>query len=476
MDQQQTGTGPAGGGVTGPTLSEGWLANWRSRLYRSEKGTPLIPAEFAAGQGSIVRLIDIREPQELIGPFGYIPGVDWIPREEVHTLPKRLGPNAPVILVSRLGERASEVARQLEQGGMKYVAALAGGMGQWLSLGFSTIQDPSILDRCDELREIEAPIVPESKESGLTIDQVRDHVGDPASVRWLKLAALVMHAPMSCIDGRDDRGVVGTPGGDAGLFILLLAAIEKVIGKPLTHEQISTLLKRRIDSFGSFYMHTDATALTAAAVSMKEDPRLGVALEKFCSGPDELRQFVRRPPASYREAVVEHLCNPAAIGCGHIRLMHQNSEQYRVRQGLVVDFLRSFYQARWEGAFRAEYEALHGSHDERAVLITRVEGELFPFTPIPLISPSYFDMQMFIYHPQASKYLRSLIIDMLLLQTDVVPEFKPELRAQLIQEAESLADLHRGASLVYLAKNLPIYEVTFKTDGTIQVGHAGNVT
>jgi len=461
---------------TKPTpLPEGWISNWMTRLYRSEGGSPLLPAEFAAGQGSNVRLIDIRDPQDFVGPLGYIPGVDWIPSERLDSLPERLGTEAPLIIISRTGERASEAARMLEGRGMRFVAALAGGMSQWLSLGFSTIREPAILDRCDFLRPVNMPAAMAKKSEGLSIEQVEQHLGDPSAVRWIKLAALVLHAPLSCIDGRDDRAVVGTPGGDAGQFLLALAAIESVLGRQLDSETISTLLERRIDAFGSFYMHTDIAALSTAANSMREDPRLSRALEQYCSDPIEWRQFLRRPPLLLRDEVLEHLCTSGSIGCGHIRLMYQRGDEYRLRPSLVLDYLRAFFHARWDGAFRAEFESLHGHHDERAVLITRVEGEILPFTPIPLVSPSYFDSQMFVYHPQVSDYLLNLLVDLLLLQTDVIPEFTQDLRPQLLAEVQALAVIHRQNSLTHLARGLPIYDVIFAPGGEVRVEYSGVV-
>ncbi|MHC5544850.1 hypothetical protein ACYOEI_41985, partial [Singulisphaera rosea] len=143
--------------------------------------------------------------------------------------------------------------------------------------------------------------------------------------------------------------------------------------------------------------------------------------------------------------------------------------------GLVLDVLCAFFRTRWEGAFRAEFESLHGQHNERAVLITRIEGPLHPFTPIPLISPSFFESQMFIYHPQVSEYLFGLLVDFLLLQADLVPEFEKDIRAALLAEIRSLDAVHTKNSLGHLAKGLPIYNVTFRGEGEIQVEFAAFV-
>jgi rhodanese-related sulfurtransferase len=461
--------------VTGTNLEPEWASNWAAQLYRSEAGSPMLPVEFVAGQGPAVRLIDVRDPQDFIGPMGYIPGSDWIPPERLASLPDRLEPGSPLVVVSRHGERASEVARMLEARGLRFVAALAGGIGQWLSFGFSTTRDPSILDRCDVLRPIKAPSCAGSEAQTLSIEQVEEHLGDPLTVRWVKMAALVLHAHLSCIDGRDDRGIVGTPGGDAGQFLLALAAIEQTLQRPLDGATIAALLERRIDTLGGFYKHTDHHAMAAAAESMRGDPRLAAALADQ-RDPREFRQFLRRPPLVLREAVLDHLSQPAAIGCGHIRLMYQHSADYRVRPGLVLEFLRAFFHARWEGAFRAEYESLHGRHGERAVLSTRVEGKIQPFSPIPLVSPSAFGCQMFVSHPQVSQYLLRLLVDFLVLQSDLIPEFeKSDLRPILQMEVESLHAIHVQNSLAHLARGLPIYEVVFEPGGQVRIEFAGKV-
>jgi rhodanese-related sulfurtransferase len=434
-----------------------------------------LPVEFVASQGPAVRLIDIRDPQDFIGPLGYIPGSDWIPHERIASLPERLGPESPLVVVSRHGERASAVARMLEGRGLRHVAALAGGIAQWLSFGFSTTRDPAILDRCDVLRPIEPPSLATTEGPSLAIEHVDEHLGDPRSVRWIKLAALVLHAHLSCIDGRDDRGVVGTPGGDAGQFLLALAAIERTLQRPLDSETIAALLERRIDTLGGFYMHTDHHAMDRAAEAMRGDPRLERALADH-QDPRDFRQFLRRPPLLLRDAVLEHLCQSSAIGCGHIRLMHELSADYQVRSALVLDFLRAFFHARWEGAFRAEYESLHGRHGERAVLNTRIEGKIQPFSQIPLVAPSAFGCQMFINHPQVSEYLLRLLVDFLLLQGDLIPEFAmSDLRPILHMEVASLHAVHVKNSLGHLAKGLPIYDVIFEAGQPIQVVAAGVV-
>src|SRR5262249_49094736 len=126
--------------------------NWAASRTRSPRGIPLLPADFVSCQGRKVRLIDVRSGEELVGPLGYIPGVDWVPAERTATLPDRLDREAPVVLISREYDRSGMAARLLERQGFHWSAALDGGMVAWNALGFSTSRDPSILQRCDQLR------------------------------------------------------------------------------------------------------------------------------------------------------------------------------------------------------------------------------------------------------------------------------------------------------------------------------------
>ena len=101
----------------------------------------------------------------------------------------------------------------------------------------------------------------------VTLEQVKHHVGDPFNIRWMKVAAFSPHAGMNCVDGRDEAGlycvdsieciltvVIGTPGGDAGEFLILLCAAELLCGQEFTRKEVYQLLQRHMDTFGKFYL------------------------------------------------------------------------------------------------------------------------------------------------------------------------------------------------------------------------------
>ncbi len=441
--------------------------NWVAQLVRSPSGIGLLPAEFVARQGRTVRLIDVREPDELTGPLGHIPGSDWIPRALAPGLARRLTRDEPVVLISRGGERAGELAKQLERDGLRFVAALEGGMVSWKGLGFGTTRDPEILERRDQLR---APPAVAPSDAALTVERIERHVGDPGATRFLKLAALLLHGRMSCVDGRDDSSVVGTLGGDAGEFLLLLGAIERESGKQFTPAEVRALFARRLDALGRFYIHTDIHAANELIKSLRGDRRLDAVLANVFEAI-EWRRFYAAPPPEVHEILLEHMLDPMHLGCGHVRLMWQNGERYGVRRGLTESFLRAFLLARWHGAIEAEFVPLGGGHAERGVLRVMVEQELQPFTPIPLVSPSCEGTQMFVTHPQVVGFLRRQLVAFALQQRALVPRLDPE---RLLQTLEEMAAVQTSATLGVLAKGLPIFDVTY-SPGVWDVRHAGDV-
>jgi rhodanese-related sulfurtransferase len=451
-----------------PQAERMFRVNWVSTIVRSPRGVPMLPPEFVVQQGRSVRFVDLRTAEELTGPLGYIPGVDWVPHELISSLPGRLGEDDPVILISRGGERAGEAALELEAAGMRFVASLEGGMVAWKKMGFATIRDAGLCELKDVLRIIE-PAPPASPP--LAADQIEGHIGDPFSVRWIKLASLMMFGFQSCVDGRDEMGVIGTPGGDAGEFLLGLSALEAVTGEQLTAAQLKALLARRVDTFGSFYMHTDLHAANGMIASMRKDRRLDGALSRV-NETLEWRRFYASPPKDVRHVILEHALEPAHIGCGHVRLMMLHGDQYGVRRELIESFLGNFMSLRWEGVEALTMKPLPGGHQEGAVVNVLVEGGVQPWGSIPLVSPSFGGTQMFINHPQVSDYLREQLASFLCAQDDLLTVPSIDALSEVMCER---AHQQLMTTLGYLAKGLPLYNVTFLKRGGFTVEQLGVV-
>lgn len=445
--------------------------NWVDALERAYHDAPVLPPEFVVHQGRGVRIVDLRTADEIVGPQGYIPGSDWIPDDEASERLAALPDDAPVVLVSREGERAAEIAKELEAKGKLFVAAMLEGMIGWRHLGFATTRNPEILSRRGQLREIVPDAAPAS--GRLTLEEVEHHVGDPFEVRWVRMAGLLLQGRHHCVDGRDDRGICGTPGGDAGELLVVLAAIERVLGRELAEHELEPIFAHVLDAFGAFYMHTDTHALNRLIAALRADPRIAPAVEAV-RDPIAWRRFVAKPPAEVREVLLEHLLRPEHVGCGHLRLAWENPELYGVRPSLVAWFLRRYFEQMWLGATEIEYAPLAGEHDEAGVLVVLVEGDVFPFSQIPLVAPSCHGKQMFVSHPQVAQHYRRQVVELVCREPDVAG-LSPALAQAIAEATEALAAVQTNATLSRLAAGLPIYEVTFRTRGGATVRQAGDV-
>jgi hypothetical protein len=287
----------------------------------------------------------------------------------------------------------------------------------------------------------------------------------------VKMAAFLLHGKISCVDGRDDHGVVGTPGGDAGEFLLALGALEALAGQPIDEGALPGLLASYLDTFGHFYMHTDLAALNRFIASMRADPEIAEAdLPSREAPPTAWRRFMAAPPAHVRERVIDHLIRPEHVGCGHLRLMMLDGATYGVRRALCDAFLRAFFRRRWEGAIEIEFLPLGGSHREGAVVNVHLGEEIWPFSRIPLVSPSCAGSQMFVNHPEVAAYLRRQIAAFMTQRPDL--PLAPGDRERLEARMHEMARAQLSATLGALAKGLPVYDVNFVHDRCISVAPA----
>jgi rhodanese-related sulfurtransferase len=443
--------------------------------YHDATGTPRVSADFVAEQGQLVRILDVRDEEDLCGPLGHIPSVTHVSLARVGEVPQILDANTCVVLVSERGGRAGVAARLLGELGMKRVAAMDGGMTAWKLLGFASLRDQGSYRRT--LYALQPGIGRDGRPlrtlpagSRLTATEIAEHVGDPTSVRWVKLGAFLLHGKRSCVDGRDSAGVIGTPGGDAGELLLALAAVEKLAGKRFTEPEVEAVLLQHIDSFGRFYMHTDVASMNKLITEgYRKDDRLAKHVPIVDSPAEQWREFHARPPANLRAAVLEHVTNPDVMGCGHLKFA-MTVPEYQVRPELARAYLEAFHRLRWAGAPELDWVVLGGAHTEAAVANITVEGALHSYTRIPLVSPNVGGVQMFVNHPQVTSYVRRELAAMLCEQGFAACDSE-----QLSKTMEDLGALQMGLTLARLAKGLPIVEIRFDLAGHPTVEQRGVV-
>lgn len=93
-----------------------------------EHGVAQVPVARIGALLSEVRVVDVREPHEWVGPLGQVDGVASVPLGEVEAVAESWDPTAPVALLCRSGQRSDRAARALVERGFAWVANLSGGM------------------------------------------------------------------------------------------------------------------------------------------------------------------------------------------------------------------------------------------------------------------------------------------------------------------------------------------------------------
>ncbi|MBX3161167.1 MAG: rhodanese-like domain-containing protein [Deltaproteobacteria bacterium] len=464
------------GPVKEPIATRLAKASFKTSTRRDAAGIPRVAPEFVAEQGQLVRILDVRDEVDLCGPLGHIPAVTYIPLDRIGAVPHVLDPETCVVVISARGGRAGVAARMLEELGMQRVAAMEGGMVAWKQLGFTTLRDPASYRRtlvalAPGIGRDGRPLVAIEPGAELTAEQIAAHVGESTSVRWVKLGAFLLHGKRSCVDGRDEAGVIGTPGGDAGELLLALAVVEK-LARPLEPDEVHRVLQRHVDTFGRFYMHSDLVAMNRLARDhLRKDERIRPYVRNVDSAED-WRTFHLHPPVEVREALLEHLVDPAVMGCGHLHFA-MTLEDYQVRPGLARAFLEAFHRLRWSGVPELEWIVLGGAHTERAVVNVTVEGELHSYTRIPLVSPSVGGVQMFVNHPQVTSYLRRELAAFLCEVALITGRVSLPDPVRLYEEIERLGDAQGTITLGRLAKGLPVFEIRFDLEGRARVEQRG---
>lgn len=273
----------------------------------------------------------------------------------------------------------------------------------------------------------------------LTAADVRRHIEMEGSLNWIKMKDLLEASPESCVDGRGIENIIGTPGGNAGEFILALTAAEEAGGQKIQLDKIDEILSRYLDKAGKFYLHTDDHALRKAGLT-KDEARRGSVDKKR------------------RKDLLTTLADPANGGCGHLRLMAQNPNEYEVRPELVAEAMKAIYQALWDGK-DIEFVILEGGHNEGAVVNIVIDGEeVTAETQIPTISPTIGDVQMFVNHPQAASFMRK---ETARYMADVTG-WELDLE-KFIKQTEQIGNKQLVATIGHLADGLPIFTAHFKS-------------
>lgn len=440
----------------------GWV-----NAERELQGVPAVPSDYVARIGQSVTLIDVRSADELTGPLGHLPGSIWNEGGELSGIWESLPRDTPLVFVSGHGMRSRLITKRFLKRGFVLAAHLEGGITEWRHRGFETTRRAETLQKpfraCIDFGE-------PTKSAAVSVADIERHLGDPSDLHWTKAASLFLTGRLSCVDGRDALAIVGTPGGDAGELVLMLAALENLRGKPLSEREIDEAVWLRLDQLGRFYLHSDVTSSNSLIAALGADRRLDAALDGIHETV-HWQSFMSSPPAAVREYVLEHLLADGHLGCGHLRFAMQRSAEYGYRQGLAAHVIKGFFRALWSGGAEPEFHVLPGGHSENAVLRINLTGGLEGFAALPMVSPRSQTMQAFTVHTDIARFMRGRFVRALrhagwLGNAEIAP---------LGTEMDRLADLGTERTLAALATGLPIFDVDFTAHDRYEVRSAGIV-
>ena len=116
--------------VTGEKSS---IASW-APLTRTGANVPEVEPAWTDQHHGAVRIVDVREKDEFVGPLGHIAGAELVPLAGVVDAAKDWSTEQPLVLVCRSGGRSGKAAVALETKGFKRVASMRGGMMLWNDL------------------------------------------------------------------------------------------------------------------------------------------------------------------------------------------------------------------------------------------------------------------------------------------------------------------------------------------------------
>ena len=97
-------------------------------VERDEDGTPEVPAQWVREAAPEIRVIDVREKDEVEGELEKLPRAEWIQLGQVEERLADAPREAPLLIMCRSGRRSADAARRLEAMGFRRVASLRGGM------------------------------------------------------------------------------------------------------------------------------------------------------------------------------------------------------------------------------------------------------------------------------------------------------------------------------------------------------------
>lgn len=312
----------------------------------------------------------------------------------------------------------------------------------------------------------------EAKPDPLTLSELEEIL--PERMIWEEIEKILAKG-LPCVDGRNPESIEGVPGGDAGVCLAVVGALENILKRPLTPEEVAKVVKAIP---GTERMHTATHAIEGHPGKHDGliDQILGdEVLSNYAKTPEDARRLMDEgtgdPIADIRLKNV--LKNKKAIACGHMSLAAKKFEDYGIRPGLSEDVVGGSIERKWEknADHDTVIEELPGDHLERAVVEVRfnIAQVLANKTRAPLLKANAkHGGQFFVL---GSDKISTLRIGQI---ADIVVKMFPEVdRDDLIAQAVALFARHSALTASGLASGLPHFVVEVQEGNKVNIIQEG---
>ena len=288
----------------------------------------------------------------------------------------------------------------------------------------------------------------------MTPEQVRDFIGLPSKLKYVKVGETVMHD----VDGRTTDKVLATPGGDAAEFIIAAQVYSDLLDVIPSDTEIRDWFEKYLAYIAprKFYMHSSVDAVEALQFELnlagldisspkKEPPTLKKQLLGKCP-------VNRVPPCG--------LVAPNNIGDIHLKLMMTQPGSYLIDSKLVQNFVKVFYSLLWDGSritknqLQLEVLSLAKLRNERALVNVLVSDACRKEKKFPLIQVRTSDEGIFVNHPGAADYRRQELAAFFSTMASGLVEYETMLSRMTLRGSHTF-DL----TAKKIAKDLPVYNV-----------------
>lgn len=317
----------------------------------------------------------------------------------------------------------------------------------------------ALLAGCDRSAVTPTPTpTPAAETPSAPHQEIRALLTAPGAVRWTTVATVLGDGVESCVDGRAEQPVLGTPGGDVGEIVLALAALEQTTGELITSAALDALFDAYEESFGRVYFHTDQRAMESLRGAMLTDPRFAT-VRGHLSSVAALRRFLLSPPLEHRAALLEYLVRPDHVGCGHVRLALLHPASYGVRAELVRDVIASTFRLAWRDSHAVDYEVLEGEHRESAVVEVKLGHAVHAHSRVPMLTPHVPGLEVFVHHPDVAAFVRRENGTFFLEHATTLVRRQPA-ESEYLARLDALGDAQLRETMHRLAPSLPTIVVS----------------